>query len=109
MKSKVDKLDADKLVLIPDLSKLCNVVNTDVYIKKDVYNAKIKGIEDKIPDVTKLATRASLNVKINEVKGEIPCITNLTTNSVLTVVENNIPSVSNLVKKNWLKNKKIIN
>ena len=94
MKSKVDKLDADKLVLIPDLSKLCNVVN------KDVYNAKIKGIEDKIPDVTKLATRASLNVKINEVKGEIPCITNLTTNSALTVVENNIPSVSNLVKKN---------
>ena len=98
-----------KLVLIPDLSKVCNVVNTDVYIKKDVYNAKIKSIEDKIPHVTKLATRAPLNVKINEVKGEIPSITNLTSNSALTAVENNIPSVSNLVKIKLTKIRKIIN
>ena len=37
MKSKVDKLDVDKLVPVPlDLSKLSDVV------KKDLYNAKIK-------------------------------------------------------------------
>ena len=36
---------------------------------------KIKNIEDKIPDITNLATNASLNAKINEVKGEIPSIT----------------------------------
>ena len=42
MKSKVNKLDVDKLLPIPaDLSKLSNVVKNDV-IKKDVYNAKIK-------------------------------------------------------------------
>ena len=50
MKSKVDKLDGDKLVPAPiDLSKLSDVVkNNDV--KKDVYNAKIKNIDGKIPD-----------------------------------------------------------
>ena len=36
---------------------------------------------------------------MNEVKGEIPSITNLATSSALTAVENQIPCVSNLVKK----------
>ena len=36
---------------------------------------------------------------MNEVKNEIPSISGLATTSALTVVENNIPSVSNLVKK----------
>ena len=47
MKSKVDKLDADKLVPVSvDLSKLSDVVKNDV-VKKDAYNAKIKNIEIK--------------------------------------------------------------
>ena len=59
LKSKVDKLDADKLVFVPfDLSKLSNVVKNNV-VKKDVYSAKIKNIEDKIPDITNLATNFS--------------------------------------------------
>ena len=65
MKSKVDKLDAYKLVLVPvDLSKLCDAVENNV-VKKDVYNAKIKNIEDKIPHITNLATKTTLNGKIN--------------------------------------------
>ena len=68
LKSKVDKLDVDKLVPLPvDLSKLGDVVKNDV-VKKDVYNAKIKNIEDKIPDITNLANTTALNAKINEVK-----------------------------------------
>ena len=68
LKSKRDKLNVDKLVPAPvDLSKLSDAVKSDV-IKKDVYNAKIKNIEDKIPDVTNLATNTTLNAKINEVK-----------------------------------------
>ena len=44
MKSKVDKVDADKLVPVPvDLSKKINVVKNAV-VTKDVYNAKIKNI-----------------------------------------------------------------
>ena len=67
MKNKVDKLDVDKLVPFPvDLSNLGDVVKDDV-VQKGVYNAKIKNIQDKIPDITKLATNTNLNAKINEV------------------------------------------
>ena len=69
LKSKVYKLDIDKLAPVPvGLSKLSNVVKKDV-AKKDVYNAKIRNIEDKIPDITNLATKTTINAKINEVKG----------------------------------------
>ena len=99
LKSKVDKLDIDKVVPVPiDLSRLYDVVKNDV-VKKDVYNAKIKNIGNKIPDINNLATNASLNAKINEIKNKISNITNLTTTASLTAVENKIPSVSNLVKK----------
>ena len=64
-----------------------------------IYNAKIKNIEDKIPDVTYLATNTNLNAKINEIKNEIPSITNLATTAALTTVGNKIPNVSDLVKK----------
>ena len=78
-KSKADKLDIYELVPVPfDLSKLSDVV------KKDLYNAKIKNIRDKIPDITNLATNASLYAKINEVKGKVTRITNSATTSTLT-------------------------
>ena len=97
LEGKVDKLNVDKLLSLPvDLSKV-NVKNDAV--KKDLYNAKIKTIGDKIHNITSLATKTSLNAKTNEVKGEIPSTTNLATKAALTVVENKIPSVSNLVKK----------
>ena len=123
VKIKVDQLDVDKLVPAPvDLSKLSDVVKNNV-VTKDVYNAKIKNIEDKIPDITNVATKTILDVKINEVKGKIPSITNLVTTTsalnakinefkgeitnitnlattaALIAVENKIPNVSNLVKK----------
>ena len=61
LKGRVDKLDVDKLVpALVDLNKLSDAVKNDV-VKKDVYNAKIKNIEDKIPDITNLATNTTLN------------------------------------------------
>ena len=122
MKSNVDKLDVDKLAHVSvGLSKVRDVVKNDV-VNKDVYNAKIKNIEDKIPDITNLATDATLNdkinevkkkitiitnvatttalnAKINEVKNTITNITNLGTTAALTAVENIVPNFSNLVKK----------
>ena len=96
LKSKVDKLDVDKLVPVPvDLSKLSDLVKNCV-VKKDVYNAKIKNIEDKIPVTINLTTNASLNAKISEVKDEMSSITNLATAVPLTTVEN---KVIDLVKK----------
>ena len=131
LKSKLDKLNVDKLVLVSfDLSKLIDAVKSDV-VKKDVYNAKIKNIEDeisditnvatkttlnakinedevKIPNIINLATNASLNAKIDEVKGKIPNITNSATTSALTVIENEIPSVRTLVKKLTITQKLLI-
>ena len=71
LKSKVDRLYVDKLVPVPvDLSKLSDLVKNDV-VKKDVYIAKIKNIEDKLPDVTNLVTNTTLttpppNIKITK-------------------------------------------
>ena len=46
MKSKLDKVDVDNWIPIPvDLSKVSDVVKNDV-VCKDIYNAKIKNIED---------------------------------------------------------------
>ena len=90
LKRKVDKLDVDKLVpALVDLSKLSEVVKNDVF-KEDVYNAKIKNIEDKITDITDLATNTTLNAKINEVKNKISNLNNLAITTALTAVENEI-------------------
>ena len=63
LKGRVDKLDVDKLVpALVDLNKVTDAVKNDV-VKKDVYNAKIKNIEDKIPDITNLATNTTVMVK----------------------------------------------
>ena len=71
------------MVPVPvDLSELSDVVKHDV-VKKDAYNAKIKDIEDKIPDIINLATSTTLNAKINEVKKEIHSSTNLDTTTAL--------------------------
>ena len=99
MKSKADKLDVDKVIPVHiDLSKLSDAVKNEV-VKEDAYNAKIKNIKDKIPDITNLATKTTLSAKINEAKNKIPNFTNLTTTTALTAVENEIPDVSNLAKK----------
>ena len=66
---------------------------------KDVYNAKINNIEDKIPDMTNLATNTNLNAKVNEIRNKIPRITYLSTTAALTTVENKMPNVSDLFKK----------
>ena len=39
------------------------------------------------------------NDKINEAKSEIPSITNLARNAAFTTVENKIPNVSDIIKK----------
>ena len=68
LKGKVDKLNVDNLPQAPtDLRKLRDVVENEA-VEKDVYDAMIKDIEDKISSITKLTINAALNAKINEVK-----------------------------------------
>ena len=64
LESKVDESDVDKLVPVSvDLNKLSDVVKNDA-ITEDVHNAKIKKIEDKIPDITNLATNLNTNLML---------------------------------------------
>ena len=119
-----------------DLKNATGVDSSKFSIKVDLAslksNVKIKYIEDKIPDITNLATNTTLNGKINEVKSKIssiinlatttsldakinefknkiPNITNLaTTTTAVTAVENEIPNVSNLVKKNLTMTQKLV-
>ena len=80
LKTEVDKLDIDKLVPITaDLSKLSNVVKNDVvkkaaydklvakvnnidasdFVLKTNYSNKITELENKMPDISNLATKAA--------------------------------------------------
>ena len=112
LKSKVDKLDVHKLVPVAvDLSKVIDIAKNDAKIKSiqdkipditnlatnTTLNAKINEVQNKIPSITKLATTTAINTKTNEIKNKIPSITNFTT-TVLTAVENIIPNISNSVK-----------
>ena len=83
------------------ISKPTDVVKID-FFKKDVYNAKIKNIENEIPDITNLATNTTLNAKTNEIKNKMPSITNSATIAALATVENKIPNVSNTQEFNKL-------
>ena len=94
LKGKVDELDVNKLApVFVDLRKLIDLVKNDV-VKKDVYNAKIENIEDKIPDITDLAISTTLNAKINKVKNKIPRIINLATTAAANA---NINEVKNRI------------
>ena len=57
------------LLILSDLSK----VRKNDFIKKDVYNAKIENIEDKLPNITNLAT----NITRTAVENKIPNFSNL--------------------------------
>ena len=92
LKTKVDILDIDKLVLVPvDLSKLSDLVKNDV-VKKTVYDklvAKVNSIdtnafvlkteydtdkseiENKIPNTSDLVKKPDYNTKITGIEGKV--------------------------------------
>ena len=98
MKSKVAKLNVDKIVPVSvDLSKLSDITNLAT---NTTHNAKTNDeVKGEIPCVTNLAISTALNAKITEVKNKIPYITSWATNNALISVENKIPNISNFVKK----------
>ena len=94
--NKLGELDANKLKAVHiDLKKLSDAVDKKL-VKKDVYNAKIRDVEHKIPDIATLVSAA----KTNKVKGKICSITNLATTTALTTGKNKISkATTDLVKK----------
>ena len=89
LKTKVDKIDTDKLKTVPtDLAKLSNVVKNDVVEITD-YNTKVTSIEIQIAGVTKntldnLGDITTLENKIDTVDKKIPDISELATKTSLT-------------------------
>ena len=80
-----------------------------ILLKKAEYNAKIKNIEEQIPDIINLATKTILNTKKNEFKRKVLSVTNLYTTTALTAAKNKILNASNLVKKSDYNLMKLIN
>ena len=95
LKTEVDKLDIDELVPVPnDLSKLSNGVKNDV-IKKTDNNAKITEIENKIPNISNLATKTSLNTVQNKIPDTSGLIKKTDYNAKVTEIEDKIPTLAN--------------
>ena len=96
LKTEVDKLDFDKLATLPvDLSKLSNVVKNDV-VKNTAYDKLVAKVNN--TDTSGLLKKTDYNTKITEIEDKIPDISGLATKTALTTVENKIPSISGLVK-----------
>ena len=106
LKTKVDKIDTDKLRTVPaDLAKLSNVVKNDV-VKKTDYNTKVTSIEsqiagvtkntlDNLGDITKLkATDTSNFVLKTKLASDIT-----TLESKIDTVDKKIPDISELTTK----------
>ena len=72
-----------------------NNIDTSDFVLKTNFNTKISEIDNKIPDISGLATKTALTT----VENKIPTITNLATRTALSTVENKIPSISGLVKE----------
>ena len=120
LKTEVDKLDIDKLVPISvDLGKLSDLIKNDA-VKKAVHDKlvekvnnidtsrfvlKIKNdldkveLENKIPDTIEVVKKLDYNSKSTEITYKIPNISGLATKATLTAVENKMPIISSLVKK----------
>ena len=120
LKTKVDKIDTDKLKTVPnDLAKLSDVVKNKV-VKKTDYNmlkSKVDGIDvSKYVGRTKYETDGkAIYDKIDAVEKEVTALTDfvttarfnheknlLATKTALTTVENKIPDISNLATKTSL-------
>ena len=67
---------------------------------KNTRNPKRNEAKKDIPSITNLhTTTTALNAKTNEVKIKMPNISNLATATAVSAVENEVPNISNLVKK----------
>ena len=60
MKSKLNKLDVDKLATVSVDLSCSDIVKNVVNSKKDVYNVTIKIAEDRMPNITNLATNTTI-------------------------------------------------
>ena len=91
LKSKADRLDADKLKTVPlDLKKLSDVVEKEV-----IKNVACGDLVRKVNAVhtSKLVNKTDYNTNIKYIEDKIPSATNSATTAALFAVENKIPTL----------------
>ena len=100
LKNEVDKLDIDKKVPVPtNLSKLSNVVKNGV-VKKYAYHNLVTKVND--IDTNDFALETKYNTDKTELENEIPNVTDFVKKAKLTEIENKIPNISKLATKTAL-------
>ena len=98
--SDVVKNDVVKKDVYNKLVAKVNGIDTSKFILKTKYDTDKSELENKIDtDTSGLVKKTDYNAKIAEIENKIPDISNLATKTALTTVENKISSVSNLVEK----------
>ena len=90
--SDLVKNDVVKKAVYDKLAARLNNIDISDFVLKNKYQTDKTHLEEKIPDVTD-------HVNLTELENKIADVSSLATKSALTVVENKIPSVSGLVKK----------
>ena len=100
LKIKVDSIDLSKYVSKTkygneDGSLKLKIPDVNGLLQTSVFNSKIIEVENKIPDISNLATKT----EVTTVENKIPNISNLVNKTQLTAVENIIPDVNGFVKK----------
>ena len=80
---------------------MAKVNNTDTsdFVLKPKYQTDKTEIENKILVTSSLVKKTDYNAKFTEIEGKIPDISDLATKATLTTVKKKIPTVSNFVKK----------
>ena len=81
-----------------DLSKLSNVVNNEV-VKKTEYDKLVTKVNNINIGTGKFILKSDYDADKTELENKIPNISNLATKAALNTIENKIPDVSNLVEK----------
>ena len=97
LKTKVDKLDIDKLAPVPtDLSKLSNVVKNDV-VKKNDYDKLVTKVN--AIDTSGFVLKTNYDTDKSELENKIPDTSSLVKITKITEIEGKIPEISNLATK----------
>ena len=101
LKTEIDKLDIDKLALVPvDLSKLSNVVKNDV-VKKTIYDKLVAEVNS--IDTSAFVLKTKYDPDKTELEKKISDVTDFVTKEIkLTELENKVLDVSSLATKTAL-------
>ena len=84
--------------MINQLQKQITLILVTLCYQLNITQAK-QNQKKKIPDTSGLVEKTKYNTKITELENKIRDISNLATKTALTAIENKMPDTSNLVKK----------